>query len=97
MSGWAGLWMRVDATSSRTDAFGNMMDRPIMAGIGWARYQVVVDVGSESERVAFGVLLSGAGQVRANSTGRCTGHDGREKPSHHGGGLVAGDIELVGG
>lgn len=64
MSGWVGLWMRVDATSSRTEAFDNMMDRPIASDTGWARYQVVLDVGPESERVAFGVLLSGAGQAR---------------------------------
>ncbi len=62
--GWAALWMRVDGPSERrSTAFDNMQDRPIVGTTDWTRYDVVLDVASDTSNIAFGVLLNGAGQV----------------------------------
>jgi hypothetical protein len=63
VANWAGLWMRVDRPNQRTGAFDNMEERAIKGTKDWARYEVVLDVDADASDVAFGVLLSGAGQV----------------------------------
>ena len=64
VEGWAGLWMRVDSTvPGKHLSFDNMQGRPIKGTTDWAKHQVVLDVPSDSERIAFGVLLHGAGHV----------------------------------
>jgi hypothetical protein len=55
--------MRVDGPNNKVLSFDNMADRPIGGTRGWAEYQVVLDVPDDSANVAFGLLLSGAGQV----------------------------------
>jgi len=61
---WAGLWMRVDGTGRHSLAFDNMQNRGITGTTGWTPYNVVLDVAErESTLIAFGVLLSGAGQI----------------------------------
>jgi hypothetical protein len=63
---WAGLWMRVDGPARGRDqvlAFDNMQDRPIKGSSDWTRYEIVLDVPPESVDIAFGILLSGAGQA----------------------------------
>jgi hypothetical protein len=63
-SDWAGLWMRVDgARKDEILAFDNMQDRAIKGTIDWKKYEIVLDVPENSEMVAFGLLLSGKGQV----------------------------------
>ena len=63
-SDWAGLWMRVDgARKDEMLAFDNMEDRAIKGTIDWKRYEIVLYVPENSEMVAFGLLLSGKGQV----------------------------------
>ncbi|HET9314327.1 MAG TPA: AraC family transcriptional regulator, partial [Vicinamibacteria bacterium] len=59
---WAGLWMRVDAGSTPL-AFDNMSQRPIKDTRDWERYDVVLDVPAQAQGIAFGLLLSGPGQV----------------------------------
>jgi hypothetical protein len=62
--GWAGLWMRVDGPGGhRSTAFDNMKDRPIVGTSDWTRYDIVLDVAPNSEAIAYGVLLHGAGQI----------------------------------
>jgi hypothetical protein len=60
---WAGLWMRVDGRDRPSIAFDNMVDRPIRGTTEWQRYSVVLDVAEEADRIAYGVLLGGAGKV----------------------------------
>ena len=61
---WAGLWMRIDGPGRHTLAFDNMQQRGITGTTDWTPYSVVLDVAErESEKIAFGVLLSGAGQI----------------------------------
>jgi hypothetical protein len=62
--GWSGLWLRVDGAPGKPSlAFDNMDDRPIKGDSEWQQYAVVLDVPSEATALAYGILLSGAGQV----------------------------------
>ena len=60
---WAGLWMRVDGPQQQGLAFDNMQGRRITGTCDWAGHAVVLDVAAEAEVIAFGILLSGPGQV----------------------------------
>ncbi len=63
VTGWAGLWMRVDSATQTAIAFDNMQCRPITGTKGWAQYQVVLDVPVDADRVTYGILLSDQGEV----------------------------------
>lgn len=67
VTGWAGLWMRVDKGTEQL-AFDNMQKRPISGTTGWQRYYVELDVPKDATGIAFGILLSGPGQVWLSST-----------------------------
>ncbi len=62
---WAGLWMRVDGTGNppKVLSFDNMQNRPIKGTRNWEKYDVVLDVPSNSKSVNIGVLLSGTGEI----------------------------------
>ena len=60
---WAGLWLRVDGPSNAPLAFDNMQNRSIKGTQAWRRYEIVLDVPAGATNIAFGMLLSGAGQV----------------------------------
>jgi hypothetical protein len=62
VTGWAGLWMRVDGPQGVL-AFDNMQSRPIKGTADWKRCDVVLDVSSDASAIAFGLLLAGPGQV----------------------------------
>jgi hypothetical protein len=69
LNDWAGLWMRVDGSilpGSKIPeplAFDNMQKRPIKGTSDWAKYEIVLDVPERAQEIAFGILLSGQGQV----------------------------------
>lgn len=63
VSGWAGLWMRVDSQSGRILAFYNSVDRPIKGSADWQERSVVLDVPQEGAVISFGVINVGRGQV----------------------------------
>lgn len=63
VSGWAGLWMRVDGASGQMVAFDNMFDRAIRENTDWTRYAVVLDVAEGAAKIALGILLHEQGQV----------------------------------
>lgn len=62
----AQMWMRVDGPGRKLSAFDNMSDRPVTGDSAWKRYEIVLDVPSDSVAVAFGFFLSGTGQVWAD-------------------------------
>jgi RNA polymerase sigma factor (sigma-70 family) len=65
VQGWAGLWMRVDASAGGTHlAFDNMQGRKITGTTGWQRYQVVLDVAEAARAIGLGLLLHSTGEVR---------------------------------
>src|SRR6266581_7746265 len=59
---WAGLWMQVDGPD-KTLSFDNMQNRPIKGTRDWKKYEIVLDVPDNSVDIAFGIQLSGKGQV----------------------------------
>jgi len=67
VTNWAGLWFRVDGPNNGPNptslAFDNMQDRPIKGTTDWTRYEIVLDVPEAAQRLAFGILLAGGGQV----------------------------------
>jgi len=63
LSGWAGLWARVDGPDDRVLALDNMAGRPIRGQSEWARYGVVLDVPAEASRLLFGLLVAGRGTI----------------------------------
>jgi hypothetical protein len=63
VSGWAGLWMRVDNRAGRSVAFYNSADRPIRGSTDWQERSVVLDVPQDAAAIMFGVNNIGKGQV----------------------------------
>ncbi len=60
----AGMWMRVDGPNpDKSLQFDNMYDRPIKGTNDWTKYEIVLDVPENSAGIAYGVLVSGNGQV----------------------------------
>jgi hypothetical protein len=59
----AGLWMRVDGADKKTLAFDNMQTRPLVGNTACVRNSVVLDVPTEAQFVALGVVVEGQGQV----------------------------------
>ena len=60
---WSGLWMRVDGQKNEMLSFDNMQDRPVKGSCDWQKYEIVLDVPSNAHQIAFGLLLTGKGQV----------------------------------
>jgi hypothetical protein len=63
VTGWAGLWMRVDGSQKEMLAFDNMQNRSIKGTTDWTRYEIVLDVPDQAQEIAFGLLLDGQGQA----------------------------------
>jgi hypothetical protein len=63
VTGWAGLWMRVDSGTQMAIAFDNMQCRAISGATGWEQVEVVLDVATDATLVAYGILLSDQGEV----------------------------------
>jgi hypothetical protein len=66
VTGWAGIWMRIDGPNRKSLGFDNMQERPLKGTLDWKRYAIVLDVPEESIHVAFGVMLNGNGQIWAD-------------------------------
>ena len=67
VTGWAGLWMRVDGRDTPRSgvhlAFDNMVDRSLTGTTDWTPCEIVLDVPSEATQVLVGTVLSGRGTV----------------------------------
>ena len=63
VGGWGGLWFRVDGKTGKSLSFDNMQDRAVKGTTEWARYDVVLDVPEGATLLAYGVLLSGDGEL----------------------------------
>ena len=62
VTGWAGLWLRVDG-DRRALVLDNMQDRPVRGSTDWAEASIVLDVPDDASSLHFGMLLRGAGAV----------------------------------
>jgi hypothetical protein len=67
ISGWGGLWMRVDGEGEKSLAFDNMQDRGVSGTSDWKKYDIVLDVPAKSQYIAFGILTSGKGTLWINN------------------------------
>ncbi len=63
ISYWAGLLMIVEDPLGRTIAFDNMQNRPIVGSSDWIKYEIVLDIPQNSDRILFGVSLHGKGEI----------------------------------
>jgi len=59
----AQMWMRVDGPDRKIESFDNMDSRPVTGTTGWTRYEIVLDVPSDSVDIAFGFFLAQDGTV----------------------------------
>ena len=83
VTNWAGLWFRVDGPNNGPNpsslAFDNMQERPIKGTTDWTRYEIVLDVPEAAQRLAFGILLAGGGQVWMDDLKfEVSAHDGED-------------------
>lgn len=62
VTGWGGLWMRVDAGKTPI-AFDNMQDRPFVGDLPQNKHEVILDVAPSATTISYGVLLAGSGSV----------------------------------
>jgi hypothetical protein len=65
ITGWAGLWLRVDGPDKKSLAFDNMQNRPVVGTTSANRYQIELDVDPTAVSIYYGVLLSGSGEIWA--------------------------------
>ncbi len=67
VTGWAGIWFRVDGTGNKTLSFDNLhdgkKDRSVKGSTEWNKYEIVLDVPLHATNLAFGALLVGTGQI----------------------------------
>jgi hypothetical protein len=63
VSGWAGLWMRVDSQDNHGSAFYNSQDKPIKGTTGWQRRTVVLDVDGAGKTISIGLIGAGTGET----------------------------------
>lgn len=64
----AQLWLRVDGDWKQRPAecFDNMFKRRVKGRNDWHHYEVSVEVPTPSQKIAYGVLLNGTGQLWLN-------------------------------
>jgi hypothetical protein len=63
VTGWGGLWMRVDNITANVIKLDNMQNRAITGDTDWNHYSVVLDVPENSAIINIGMLLYGAGEL----------------------------------
>jgi hypothetical protein len=64
VTGYAGLWLRVEGgRPSGTLAFDDMHGRHLTGTTGWREHANVLDVAVEADRIMLGAILSGEGEL----------------------------------
>jgi erythromycin esterase len=58
----AQLWLRLDSANGMA-GFDNMDNRPVKGTVDWKKYEIVLDVPTNTVNVAFGAFLKGKGQA----------------------------------
>lgn len=64
VSGWGGLWMRIDGKNGRVLGFDNMQNRPVHGTTSARPYEVVLDVPPDAVSIGYGVLLAESGDLK---------------------------------
>lgn len=65
---YAGFWLRLDSYTGpdkkyKLLGFDNMSNRNIKGNTQWTQYHIVLDIPLQTEKIAYGALLSGPGQI----------------------------------
>ena len=55
--------MRIDGENGQQLGFDNMQDRAIKGTTDWKKYEIVLDIPSNSKSINYGLLLGGEGKV----------------------------------
>jgi hypothetical protein len=64
ISKWVGMWLRIDPIKSpSTEYFDNMRDNQIKGTTNWTKYEIILDIPTNSNSMNFGVLINGTGKV----------------------------------
>lgn len=64
VTGWSGLWLRVNSENSKKPlSFDNMFNRSIQGTNDWKKYEIILDVPLESSKLSYGLLINGTGKV----------------------------------
>ena len=63
VSGWSGMWLRIDGENTHDLAFDNMQDRPIKGTSDWTKCTITLDLPLNAKYLAYGLLLEGKGTV----------------------------------
>jgi hypothetical protein len=63
VTGFAGLWMRVDGPDSSALEFNNMYDSAFAGTQDWKQFSYQLPVADSAIRIYFGALLSGPGEA----------------------------------
>lgn len=63
ISYWAGLFLIVEDAIGRPVSYDNMQNRPVVGSSEWIKYEIVLDIPQNSERILFGAALNGKGTV----------------------------------
>lgn len=58
------MWLRIDPIKSpSSEYFDNMGNRPIKGTTNWKKYEIILDIPTNSNSLNFGVLIYGTGKV----------------------------------
>jgi AraC-like DNA-binding protein len=63
VTGWGGLWMRVNSITANIIKIDNMQNRPIKGTTDWTYYSVVLDIPENSSIINIGLLLYDTGTL----------------------------------
>lgn len=61
ITGWTGLWMRVDCAGEHSCAFYNSQDQPMQGTNAWTLRSVTLDVPENAKSISFGVITGSSG------------------------------------
>lgn len=62
----AQLWLQMQGPDNKMLSFYNMSDRPVRGTTDWKRYDAVLDVPKETQKIFFGYFLMGRGEAWAD-------------------------------
>jgi len=61
---WAGMWLRIDGPiSGRPLNFQNMQNDPISGTTEWTYYEIVMNVPTNAQGLAYGIIIAGTGSA----------------------------------
>lgn len=60
---YSSIWMRLDGENMKVLGLDAMDNRPIKGTTDWQKYEIVLDIPSETQQIVFGINLKGIGQV----------------------------------